>query len=123
MVNEKSESLGKIPTVSIAVNECHPVGTDANGIVPMPVKQPHTNNVNRHPVTFTNTKRHPTVTTCQNCGGDFIAKRPAHARYCGSKCRREAWLKRNPEKALQLAISDKARLREHLEGRGIVWVE
>lgn len=123
MVNEKSELSEKIPTASNAVNECHQVETAANGIVPMPVKRPRTSNVKRHPVTFTNTKRHPTVTTCQNCKGDFIAKRPAQARYCGSKCRREAWLKRNPEKALLLAENDKARLRAHLESKGIVWVE
>ena len=78
-------------------------------------------------VTLANTKRHPaglvTVKSCQHCGKAYEAKRPAQSRYCGPRCRRAAWLARNPERAAALAAGDKERLRLHLAGRGIAWQE
>ncbi|MBX3057461.1 MAG: GIY-YIG nuclease family protein [Anaerolineae bacterium] len=75
------------------------------------------------PVSSTTAKRNVTaIATCQQCGREMVVKRPSK-RFCGAACRRAAWLVRNPEKAAALAISDKARLRDHLASRGIAWVE
>ena len=131
MDSEKNELNALIVTVSIAENECHLAGTDVSGSAAMPAETLPTSSENGQPVTVTvtptNTKRHPaglvTVKTCQHCGIEYRAKRPAQSRFCGSRCRRLAWLERNPERAAALAERDRQRLRLHLAGRGIAWQE
>jgi hypothetical protein len=118
----KSDGNGKILTASIAESACHPAETAVSDTAPQPVKPLLTGNENGQvgdgDVTPTNTNRH----TCHFCGRGMTVKRPSK-RYCNDGCRRNAWLKRNPEKAAALAISDKQRLRAHLESRGVAWVE
>jgi hypothetical protein len=63
-----------------------------------------------------------TLTRCEHCGREFVALRP-WARYCNAYCRRRAWLDRNPDKAAEIAIKDKARLRAHFQEHGREWVE
>ena len=131
MDSEKNELSDLTNVVSIAGSECHPAGTGSGNTVAMPAETLPTSSENGQPVTVTvtptNTKRHPaglvTVKTCQHCGIEYRAKRPAQSRYCGPRCRRLAWLERNPERAAALAESDRQRLRLHLAGRGIAWQE
>ena len=131
MDSEKNELSDLTNVVSIAGSECHPAGTGSGNTVAMPAETLPTSSENGQPVTVTvtptNTKRHPaglvTVKTCQHCGIEYRAKRPAQSRFCGSRCRRLAWLERNPERAAALAAGDKERLRLHLAGRGIAWQE
>ena len=131
MDSEKNELSDLTNVVSIAGSECHPAGTGSGNTVAMPAETLPTSSENGQPVTVTvtptNTKRHPaglvTVKTCQHCGIEYRAKRPAQSRFCGSRCRRLAWLARNPERAAALAESDRQRLRLHLAGRGIAWQE
>lgn len=59
---------------------------------------------------------------CEHCGSAFVARRP-WARFCSAYCRRVAWLGRNPERAVELAERDKARLRAHVIGNGGTWEE
>ncbi len=59
---------------------------------------------------------------CEQCGAAFVARRP-WARFCSAYCRRVAWLDRNPERAVELAERDKARLRAHIIGNDGEWVE
>lgn len=127
MENVKSAGNVKIPIVPIVVSECHQGVTAGESIALKPAKSGHSgqnNGTNNPPdVPSTNTKRDKTVTRpCQQCGREMVVRRPSK-RFCGAACRRAAWLVRNPEKAAILAISDKARLREHLASRGIAWVE
>ena len=131
MDSEKNGLSDLTNVVSIAGSECHPAGTGSGNTVAMPAETLPTSSENGQPVTVTvtptNTKRHPaglvTVKTCQHCGIEYRAKRPAQSRFCGSRCRRLAWLERNPERAAALAESDRQRLRLHLAGRGIAWQE
>ena len=131
MDSEKNGLSDLTNVVSIAGSECHPAGTGSGNTVAMPAETLPTSSENGQPVTVTvtptNTKRHPaglvTVKTCQHCGIEYRAKRPAQSRYCGPRCRRLAWLERNPERAAALAESDRQRLRLHLAGRGIAWQE
>ena len=131
MDSEKNELSDLTNVVSIAGSECHPAGTGSGNTVAIPAETLPTSSENGQPVTVTvtptNTKRHPaglvTVKTCQHCGIEYRAKRPAQSRFCGSRCRRLAWLERNPARAAALAESDRQRLRLHLAGRGIAWQE
>ncbi len=59
---------------------------------------------------------------CEQCGAAFVARRP-WARFCSVYCRRLAWLGRNPERAVELAEHDRARLRAHVIGNGREWVD
>lgn len=119
----KSGANVKIPTVPIVVNECHQGVTAVNGTAQTLAEPVLTTSGKQQRLTPTNTKRQSTVTRpCQQCGREMTVRRPSK-RFCGAACRRAAWLLRNPEKAAALAARDKARLREHLESKGIVWVE
>lgn len=127
MENVKSAGNVKIPTVPNAASECHQAETAGASIVLTPAKSgrnvPNNGTPNPPNVPSTNTKRDKAVTRpCQQCGREMVVKRPSK-RFCSAHCRRAAWLVRNPEKAAALAASDKARLRAHLEGKGIVWIE
>jgi hypothetical protein len=73
-------------------------------------------------VDSTSTKPNATLTHCEQCGAEFLSK-TGRGRFCGPYCRRRAWLARNPEKAVELAERDRARLRAHVIARGGVWVE
>lgn len=72
--------------------------------------------------TPTNTKRHTAAIHCENCGREFLPRRP-HGCFCSAYCRRVAWLSRNPEKAAKLAERDRQRLRAHVIGCGGEWVD
>lgn len=123
MENVKSAGNVKIPTVSIVASECHRAETAVSGTVQTLAEPVLTTSGKQQRLTPTNTKRQSTVNRpCQQCGREMVVKRPSK-RFCGAACRRAAWLIRNPEKAAALAISDKARLRDHLESKGVVWVE
>ena len=128
---KKSSETGQIPTASSVANECHPDATAASVFVQQPADKRATANVTRkRNVTSTNTKRHTlrkkatanVTLTCAYCNAEFLAK-TSRAKYCSAMCRRDAWLERNPERAAELAESDKARLRAHLEAKGIEWIE
>ena len=60
------------------------------------------------------------VSRCEQCGREFTPRRP-WGRFCNDYCRRLAWLGRNPERATELALSDKIRLRKHIIERGGEW--
>lgn len=115
---------------TIAGGSCRPAETDGGDTVATPAELPPTASApNGNPlegVTPTNTKRHTTVTAaviqCEQCGGNFDARRP-WARFCSAYCRRLAWLGRNPEKAAELAERDRARLKAHIIGNDGEWVE
>ncbi len=112
-----------IPTVTIAANVSAQGATAGGASVATPTERPLTENGASNPVeTSTNTKRHNTVTHCENCGDEFTPRRP-HGRFCSAYCRRQAWLGRNPEKAAELAARDRQRLREHVIGCGGEWVD
>ena len=64
----------------------------------------------------------PAITQCERCGAEFVARRP-WTRFCSAYCRRMAWLDRHPERAAELAKSDKARLRAHIIGNNGEWGE
>ena len=118
-------ATGPMSIVSIAAGGCHPVATAGGATVATPIARPPTGNGQDSPpnsVTPTNTKRHATVIECENCGREFTPRRP-HGRFCGSYCRRLAWLGRNPDKAAELAERDRARLRAHVIGGGGEWVD
>ena len=118
--------------VTIAGGSCRPAGMAGGDTVATPAELPPTASDNRptdnppEGVTPTNTKRHTTVTAaviqCEQCGGNFTARRP-WARFCSVYCRRLAWLGRNPERAVELAEHDRARLRAHVIGNGREWVD
>jgi hypothetical protein len=128
-VQESGGLCGMISPVSNAVKVCQQGATGGGGIAPTLAKQPLTGNEQARPcdasVTFTNTKRNRrgnvTVKTCQQCGAEYVTRRPKQSRYCSPVCRRGAWLAANPERAAQLAEGDKARLKAHLEAKGIAW--
>ena len=129
--DEKSDGNGMTATARSAADVCHQDETAVNASVAMPVETRPTSSENKPPVvmplvTPTSTKRHQlaavTVKKCDQCQRDMVVKRPSK-RYCSAACRRAAWLVRNPEKAAELAVKEKARLRALLESRGIVWVE
>ena len=138
MNNQNQPSSGKkssvtdlIPTANSVASECHPAVTDASDSVQQLAAKRHTANVTRkRNVTPTNTKRHMmrkkatanVTVTCAFCNAEFLAK-TSRAQYCSAMCRRDAWLQRNPERAAQLAESDKARLRAHLEAKGVEWID
>ena len=123
---KNNELNAMIPTANNVASVCHPAEMAEKNTALMPAEQQPIGNVMQPDATFTNTKRHINVTantiTCAFCSRDFEAKRPKQARYCNATCRRKAWLKRNPEKAAELVESSKARLRVHLESKGITWV-
>lgn len=68
------------------------------------------------------TKLNTTLTQCEQCGRDFAPK-TSRGRFCCAYCRRRAWLARNPEKAVELAERDRARLKACVLAHGGVWVE
>jgi hypothetical protein len=68
------------------------------------------------------TKPNATLTQCEQCGREFVARRP-WGRFCSAYCRRRAWLDRNPEKAAELHERDIARLRAHIIGNDGTWIE
>lgn len=123
MNETKSNGKEKIPTANNAGNGCHPAATDGANTAMTLAGRPHTGNGgNGHDVTFTNTKRDTDHNArCQFCGEMYHAQRPSKSKYCSAKCRRNAWLERNPEKAAELAECDRQRLRAHYEARGKTW--
>lgn len=123
MENLKRAGNVKIPTVSIAENECHQAETAVSGTAQTLAAPLPTTSGKQQRLTPANTKRQSTVKRpCQQCGREMTVKRPSK-RFCGAACRRAAWLVCNPEKAAVLAAKDKARLRAHLEGCGVAWIE
>jgi hypothetical protein len=81
----------------------------------------------RRSVDSTSTKPNTTATTsliarCEHCGREFTPRR-SNGRYCNPYCRRRAWLERNPDKAAELAVKDKARLKAYIIERGGVWID
>jgi hypothetical protein len=128
-VQESGGLCGMISSVNDVAKVCQQGATGGGGIALTLAKQPHTGNEQARPcdvpVTFTNTKRNRrgnvTVKICERCGAEYVTRRPKQARYCSALCRRLAWLAANPERAAQLAESDKARLKAHLEAKGIAW--
>lgn len=128
--DKNSDDKDLMPIASNAESACHPVETDGENTAQLRASRRRTDSAKptrkRSAVTSTNTKRnitHETTTvTCGFCGNEFQAK-TRRAQYCNAVCRRDAWLLRNPERAAELAESDKARLRAHLESKGIAWVE
>lgn len=123
MENAKNDVNGMTATVTTVASECPPVETAVSGTVQTHVEPVPTMSGNQKGLTFTNTKRQSSAKRpCQHCGCEMVVKRPSK-RFCGAACRRAAWLQSNPEKAAVLAANDKARLRAHLENKGLVWVE
>lgn len=120
--NKKRNELDPTVTVKHAAPECHQEETGAKNIAQQRVNKRRIVTGRKGNVTSTNTKRNSVTVTCGFCGNEFSAK-TKRARYCNAVCRREAWLLRNPDRAAELAESDKARLRLHLESKGIAWVE
>jgi hypothetical protein len=126
--SEKNAESDLTSIAPIVVKPCHPAVLDGASTVTKPANRQLTGNAARHDVTAvvtfsTGKGNNVTVKSCAHCDGDFETKRPKQARYCGPQCRRAAWLLRNPDKAAALAVSDRQRLRLHLESRGIVWQE
>ena len=117
-----SDMSDLIPTATIAASVSAQGETGGDATVTMPAKQPPTAAESNPCDTSTSTKRHATVTNCEQCGDEFTPRRP-HGRFCSSYCRRLAWLGRNPEKAAELAARDRQRLREHVIGCGGEWVD
>ena len=120
--SKKRSEIDQIPTVKHAEPTCHPAEAAVESTAQQRANRRRTVTGQKRSVTSTNTKRNTVTVTCGFCGDEFSAK-TTRARYCGAVCRREAWLLRNPERAAELAESDKARLRLHLESKGIAWVE
>lgn len=122
-------------TANNAPNECRPVETAAGDTVAMPVSRGQRGNGNGgsappvDTVSVTATERLPipnvsagALRPCDHCGEPYRAVK-AWSRYCGPRCRRLAWLERNPEKAALLAERDRARYRARLESRGVAVYE
>lgn len=132
--SQKLSESDQTPTANTVTDGCHPAVTDAENTAQPLANKPLTERVTRNRdsngVSSANTKRKkrriilpPTVTvTCGFCGNEFLAK-TSRAQYCSALCRRDAWLLRNPDRAAELAESDKQRLRAHLESKGIAWVD
>ena len=123
MSDLKSNETDQTPIAANAVNGCHPAEMGGANIAPMPAEQLHTGNGGRgHDVTLASTKRdNGHHKDCDHCGQSFTTKRPKQARYCSGNCRRKAWLERNPDKAAELAKSDKKRLQAHIIAKGRKW--
>jgi len=128
---KKSSVTDLTLTANSAANECRPAVTGASDSVQQPAdKQRIVSVTAKRSVRSTNTKRHTmrkkatanVTVTCAFCNAEFLAK-TSRAQYCSAMCRRDAWLQRNPERAAQLAESDKARLRAHLEAKGVEWID
>ena len=123
----KNAKSGPTSIVYTVVNECQAGVTAEKNTVTQAVNRQLTGNVTRRDVTLASTKRNSgrnvTLKACKHCGGDYETKRPSQSKYCGPQCRRNAWLLRNPDKAAALAESDRQRLRNHLESRGVIWQE
>jgi hypothetical protein len=113
-----------MPSASIAASVSAQGATGDGDTVTMPVssERQESEGLNVSRDTSATTKRIATVTRCEHCGREFVARRP-WARYCNPYCRRRAWLQRNPDKAAELAAKDKARLRTHFEAAGKTWVD
>ncbi len=127
--NGGNGATGPIRTASIAANGSPQAETGDESTVTTPAKRRPTNNVSASGpapdggrLTPTNTNRQYYVKRCETCGWEFLALRP-WARFCCGNCRRQAWLKRNPERAAELAERDKQRLRGHVLATGGVWVD
>ena len=121
-----SDGIDPMRTVSIVGNECRPAGTGGGATVAMPTARPPISSdgngradADGGPVADVHQYQ---TSVCPVCGGAFVARRP-WSRYCTARCRRVAWIERNPERAAELAQKDKQRLRTHIEGRGGVWVD
>lgn len=105
-----------IPTASIAASVSVQGETAGGDSVATPTERPLTESALSSPLeTPTNTERHNIVTHCENCGDEFTPRRP-HGRFCSAYCRRQAWLGRNPVKAVELAERGRQRLRERVIG-------
>jgi hypothetical protein len=121
---KSSEKSAQTPTATIAVSGCHPAETAVKNTVQTHVKPLPTMPAKSKPdLTLTSTKRQFTVKSCEHCGIEYTCKRPLQSRFCSGRCRRRQWLLDNPDRAAELAASDRERLRGHLESRGIAWVD
>ena len=112
---------------TIAGGSCRPAGTAAGDTVATPASSAPPDNdapsLSASPDTVAIRLPIPNVSrACEQCGAAFVARRP-WARFCSAYCRRVAWLDRNPERAVELAERDKARLRAHIIGNDGEWVE
>lgn len=100
-------------------------GATADGaIVPMPAssERPATDGVSLPDDTGVIRLPIPNVSQCEQCEREFTPRRP-WGRFCSAYCRRLAWLDRNPERATELAESDRQRLREHVIGCSGEWID
>jgi len=122
-------SSGMTSIVAIAENAYQQGATDGgNTVTTLAVQRPagseKTANDGQRDTVAT-TKLHKagnvTVKTCQQCGAEYVTRRPKISRYCSGYCRRLGWLAANPEKAAAVAEADKARLKAHVESKGRVW--
>ncbi len=111
---------GLIFDASIAASVSAQGETGGGVTVTMPANSGRQESGNVSPDTPASTKRIATVTHCEQCGDEFMPRRP-WGRFCSAYCRRLAWLDRNPERATALAESDIQRLREHVIGGGGEW--
>ncbi len=125
-----SYASGMTPVAPIAANESAQGATGGDDTVTRLAPNAPTDNDNTsgpgRSVEFGTSEVNATPTTavtqCEQCGGNFTARRP-WARFCSAYCRRVAWLDRNPERAAELAERDKARYRAHVIGNGGTWEE
>lgn len=120
--DERNGKSGLIPTANIAAVASPQVETDGGDTVTTPASNGRQESGNVSRDTPATTKRIATVKYCEWCIREFMPRRP-HGRFCSAYCRREAWLDRTPERAAELAESDRRRLREHIIGCGGEWRE
>ena len=129
LAGASSDASDLIPIVTIAAGSCHPAGTaDGDTVVTPASNGQHAGDgpsasLSASPDTVAIRLPIPNVSrACEQCGSAFVARRP-WGRFCSAYCRRVAWLARNPERAVELAERDKARLRAHVIGIDREWVE
>ncbi len=124
LADASSDASDLIPIVTIAAGSCHPAGTADGDTVATPAsnEQHASDGPSASADTVAIRLPIPNVSRpCEHCGSAFVARRP-WGRFCSAYCRRVAWLARNPERAVELAERDRARLRAHIIGNGGEWV-
>ena len=124
LADASSDASDLIPIVTIAAGSCHPAGTADGDTVATPAsnEQHASDGPSASADTVAIRLPIPNVSRpCEHGGSAFVARRP-WGRFCSAYCRRVAWLARNPERAVELAERDRARLRAHIIGNGGEWV-
>ena len=124
LADASSDASDLIPIVTIAAGSCRPAGTAAGDTVATPASNEQHARDGPSASADTVAIRLPIPNVshpCEHCGSAFVARRP-WGRFCSAYCRRLAWLDRNPERAVELAERDRARLRARVIGNGGEWV-